>query len=152
MDSSRTTIISTHNIKELSRANSAPKTHHVGGLKRTLKYIQRTKHNILVLRYDGPTDLRIWADSDWRAPRSTTGGVHRWNGVLLESASKTQTVPALSSGEAELISMNDAGKEGRLLQQILEEIEGHEVPIILYCDSNAAIGSAKQWEWERFVT
>ena len=40
--------------------------------------------------------------------------------------------------------MNEAGKEGRFLQQILEEIEGHEVPIILYCDSTAAIGSAKR--------
>ena len=40
--------------------------------------------------------------------------------------------------------MNDAGKEGRFLQQILEEIEGREVPIILYCDSSAAVGSAKR--------
>ena len=133
-----------HTIKELYRGNSAPKTYHVIGLKRTLKYIQRTKHNILVLKYDGPTGLRVWADSDWRAPRSTTGGLHRWNGVLLESASKTQSIPALSSGEAELISMSDDGKEGRFLQQILEEIEGHEVPILLYCDSSAAIGSAKR--------
>ena len=64
--------------------------------------------------------------------------------MLLESTSKTQTVPALSSGEAELISMNDAGKEAKFLQQMLEEIEGHEVPTILYCDSSAAIGRAKR--------
>ena len=64
--------------------------------------------------------------------------------MLLESISKTQTVPALSSGEAELISMNDAGKEAKFLQQMLEDIEGHEVPTILYCDSSAAIGRAKR--------
>ena len=54
---------SAHTIKELSRANSAPKTHHFGGLKRTLKYIQRTKHYVLILRHNGQTGLRIWADS-----------------------------------------------------------------------------------------
>ena len=73
-----------HSIKALARATTAPKTHHVNGLKRTLKYVQRTKHQVLTLRYDGQTGLRIWSDSDRRAPRSTSGAIYRCNGVLLE--------------------------------------------------------------------
>jgi len=133
-----------YSIKELARAVTDPKVHHIVGLKRVLRYLLRTKLCTLVLKCDKEAGLQIWTDSDWRAPRSTSGAVYRWNGVLLEASSKTQCVPALSSGEAELIALNESGKEGRYLQQILEEIEDHPVPITLFCDSNAAIGSAKR--------
>ena len=57
--------------------------------------------------------MTVWSDSNWAAPRSTSGWTIVWNGCILQMASKTRSTPALSSAEAEIVAGCEAAKEGR---------------------------------------
>lgn len=97
-------------IKELARAASKPKPAHITALRRLLKYLRGAGGDVLEItgfKEEVSKGLTVYVDADWKAPRSTSGAVFLWNGVLIETGSKTQPVPALSSAEAEIISMNE---------------------------------------------
>ena len=135
-------------IKELSRKCSRPTQLDVIGLKRCLKYLSGTKGYVFNLTCEdakGRTKaLEVHTDSNWSYPKSTSGCHIVWNGTILMTTSRTQSVPALSSAEAEIIAANDAGKEGIFLQNVLEEATGQKIQIELYCDASAAICFAKR--------
>merc|ERR1712176_1276123 len=71
--------------------------------------------------------------------KATTGIVARWCGVPLLYLSRTQTMPTLSTAEAELQAINQGGREGKYLSQVLEDVLGKKVGITLKTDSSAAI-------------
>ena len=61
----------------------------------------------------------------------------------LKSWSRTMTLIALSSGEAELCAVTRAAAEGLGLQAILEDF-GHTVKVHLHSDATAAIGICRR--------
>ena len=63
-----------------------------------------------------------------------------WGGHLITHWSRTQTVIALSSGEAELNAMLKAASEGLNVKHIMEEV-GYDMGLHLRGDSSASHGT-----------
>ena len=76
-----------------------------------------------------------WASSAGR--KSTSGGTIFFGGVLLQTWSRTQSVVALSSCEAEFLAVGTAVQEGALVQHVLAEL-GATAKLRVYCDSSSA--------------
>jgi len=118
-------------IKELARALHAPCFEDLAKLKHLLRYIKGTLHYRFVLRVtiltplDSFIELEVFVDSDWagcsKTRRSTSGFVIYLFGCPAHFGSKTQAVPALSSGEAELYSIGTGSNEALHLRSFLIE-------------------------------
>ena len=118
-------------------------------LKRCLRYVNGTKNCVFIVgdqkrKTNNDDEVLVWSDSNWMSPKSTSGWMVCWNGMTLMTASKTQSTTALSSAEAEIIAGTEAAKEGRYAANLLSELEGHEVGLVLFCDASAAIGFASR--------
>ena len=93
--------------KELCREMSAPSVGAWRALKKLCRYLKG--HPTIVQRIPFGNEqsgaLDVYVDSDWAGcattRKSTNGGAIVWNGACLKTWSTTQTVVALSSGEAE---------------------------------------------------
>ena len=137
-------------FKELARRCSKPTQWDEHRIKRCLKYVKRTLHDVLEVRIDRectPEKLTIVTDSSWASAvdrRSTSGGAIFWCGILLHSWSKTQPTVAMSSCEAEVIAMTLAVQEGRYLQQVLEEILEKKISLEAHSDASSAISFARR--------
>ena len=89
----------------------------------------------------------MMSDTDFggclRTRRSTSGGVARLGSHIVKCYSKTQSVVALSSAEAELTGLCQAAGEGLGLQAICRDL-GLEVELRVHSDSSAAIGICRR--------
>ena len=93
--------------------------------------------------------IEIYTDSDWAGDipsrRSTSGGILCYGGCVIRTWSTLQKVNALSSAEAEYLSMIKGVQEVMALQTLLGEL-GLKVTITVYTDSSAAKASAEKPE------
>jgi len=111
-------------VCKLSRYLNEPTMAHMSQAKRLLIYLKTTKntgitygrqkhgiigHNIIF----GYADADFASDLDSR--KSTTGWVFMYNGGAISWRSHQQSVTALSTSEAEHMSISDAAKEARSL-------------------------------------
>ena len=80
-------------------------------------------HRDIGLRY-GASDLDLagMSDSDWAVRHSTTGFVFTYALAAVSWGSKKQDSVALSSCEAEIVALSEAGKECVHLSRFLEEL------------------------------
>ena len=89
------------------------------------------------------TKIQVFTDTDWagckRTRRSTTDGCILCENRLIKSWSTTQTLIALSSGEAELYGTVKAGSEGLGVQALLKDL-GIMADVEVLTDASAAIG------------
>ena len=87
----------------------------------------------------GEMKIDAVSDGSWAGTtdcKSTTG-VTVWVGkFLMMSASRTQTVVALSSCEAELMAATVTATEAKLVQNLISEM-GYDLPIELHTDNSA---------------
>ena len=108
-------------------------------LKEKPRIVQRFKFQAL------PTVLTVECDSDFagcqRTRKSTSGFVAMLGAHNISAVCKTQSVIALSSGEAEFYSVGGAVMRALGLRSNLSDL-GVDVRIILYTDSTAAKGTA----------
>jgi len=108
-------------------------------LKEKPRIVQRFKFQAL------PTVLTVECDSDFagcqRTRKSTSGFVAMLGAHNISAVCKTQSVIALSSGEAEFYSVGGAVMRSLGLRSNLSDL-GVDVRIILYTDSTAAKGTA----------
>ena len=129
--------------KELARKVQAPTTQDWQRLKRLLRYAQRTKSWTLFLGQGfcgGDNEVSVLTDASWASSagrKSTSGGTIFFGGVLLQTWSRTQSVVALSSCEAEFLAVGTAVQEGALVQHVLAEL-GVTAKLRVYCDSSSA--------------
>ena len=103
---------------------------HATAAKRVLRYLQGSPCLGIWLGQDNNgshvsrgmvgAEPIVWTDSDWNAPRSTSGGVILVDGPV-RWWSKRQPVPALSSTEAEIIATSEAAREGRAIELQVDE-------------------------------
>ena len=137
-------------VKEIARRASDPGEADWQKLKRLALYLKGKPR--AVVKYDFmksqdadvlAEELVIYTDSDWagcrRTRRSTTGGCALWAGYMVKTWSTTQTLVALSSGEAELYAMVRASAEGLGLQSLLKDI-GFDTVVRVKADASAALG------------
>ena len=94
-------------VKKLATSMSSPTNRNWQELKRLCRYLKGKPR--LVIKYDWQdpiTNITSYSDSDWagdkKTRKSTSGGVITIGSHYIKSWSKSQSVIALSSAEAEL--------------------------------------------------
>lgn len=134
-------------VNLLSRFNGNPGAAHWKAAKRTLRYLSGTKE--LELIYGGShRQLTGFCDADWAGDtdsrKSTTGYLFTMNGGAITWNTKKQATVALSTTEAEFMSMVACIQEGMWLKQLLAELfTTTEENIKIFCDNKGAIDLAK---------
>ena len=137
-------------VSRLSRYTHNPNNEHWNALRRLLKYLKGTMN--LCLHFNKfPAVLEGYCDANWVTDNdevsSTSGYVFTFGGGAVSWKSSKQTCIARSTMESEFIALELAGQEAEWLKNLLGDIPlwGSSVPISLHCDSQAAIGIAKNY-------
>lgn len=112
-------------------------------IKRLLRYVAATLDYGLVCK-SNPTSLVGYCDSDWAGDigdrRSVSGYVVSYGGMIISWGCKKQTTVALSSTEAEYMSISDASKELLWVRALLASIGYPEnSATTLHIDNKSAI-------------
>ncbi|KAG7300019.1 hypothetical protein JYU34_017061 [Plutella xylostella] len=134
----------TYAVNMLSRFNSKPTKEHWIALKRVLRYLKGTSNMKLTYKKN-EENIVGYCDADWASNiedrRSCTGHVFLFQGAAISWASKRQLTVALSSTEAEYMSLTSAVQEALWLGQLHRELwsEQTDQPFIMYCDNQSTI-------------
>ena len=129
-----------------------PQTQHLTAAKRVLRYLSSTPNYGLVysLSPHKPNDIVIvgWCDADWGGDKidrkSTSGNCIFINNNLVSWQTKKQPTVALSSAEAELISLVEIAKDIIFFRDMLTQLNYNIIyPITINVDNQSAIKIAK---------
>ena len=133
----------------VSRFQSNPGVKHWEAVKRIMRYLKGTMDYELCYR-GRSLHLEGYSDADWAGDlderHSTSGYAYLLNNGAISWSSKKQTCVSLSSMEAEYVACAAAVQEAVWLKRFLERlgINGMKKdPILIHCDSEAAIAYAK---------
>ena len=132
----------------LSQFMQKPRTSHLQALQHTLRYIQGTIGQGIILKATDQLFLKAYSDSDWAAcpfsRRSVTGYLIHFGSAPISWKSKKQCTVSKSSSEAEYRAMSQAAAEITWLVRLLEELGVQTLkPVTLYCDNQSAIHIGK---------
>ena len=132
--------------KELCRKMSKPTEEDWQKLKRLGRYlVDKTRWRIIYEYQPRPEDVTISVDTDFagcqRTRKSTSGGVVMHGAHLIKTWSTTQSVIALSSGEAEYYGLVEGASQGLGMRAMLTEL-GVESNVVVQTDASAAKGIA----------
>ena len=131
-----------HAVGVVSRYMSNPGKTHWQAVKWILRYLRGTS-DIGLLFGGSDITLRGYCDSDYAGDRdgrkSISGYVYTLGIGPISWRSKLQSIVALSTTEAELISVVEATKEGLYLLQLLEDLSMMQKTVELFSDSQSAI-------------
>ena len=137
-------------VGKLAQAVEKPQSTHWVAAKRVLRYIQGTiKHGIVFGLESANLTLEGMCDADWAGCRvdrkSTSGYVFKIGGAPVSWCSRKQCAVALSSTEAEYISMSEAAKEAIWLSKVWSHLRKGTVctPVQIQVDNQGAICVAK---------
>lgn len=131
----------------LGQFNNAYGKAHWNAAKRVLRYLKGTKKLGLIYTADS-LSLRGFVDSDWGAcpddRRSYSGFVFLLNGCAISWESRKQRTVALSSTEAEYMSLSDGAKESIYWTSLLKELGFYKlVNTVIYNDNMGALKLAE---------
>lgn len=133
-------------VNAVSRYIQNPGNLHWMAVKRILRYLKGTIGKKLVFNKSLNSLLSGFCDADWASEvdqrRSTTGYVFLMQGAAVSWNSRRQATVALSTTEAEYMSMAAAVQESIWLRQLKNELLGDNGAIMLYCDNKSAIDLA----------
>nr|GEU41149.1 copia protein [Tanacetum cinerariifolium] len=125
----------------------APKTSHLEAVKRIFRYIKGTTH--LGLWYPKGTDIEtvVYADSDYTGDyvdRKSTSGICTFMVCCLKSwFSKKQTALAISTIEAEYVSVKKACQQALWMKQALIDYDVRLDDVPIMCNNKGAIDLSK---------
>lgn len=129
-------------VSRLAQFSNNLKKQHWLTAKRVLRYLAgTTDYGLLFFRADQP--LIGYSDADWGGcaldRQSYSGYVFLLGGATISWKSQKQRTVALSSTEAEYISMTEATKEGLYLRSLLTELGlSRMAATTLYVDNQGA--------------
>ncbi|XP_074304163.1 secreted RxLR effector protein 161-like [Silene latifolia] len=142
-------------VNLLARFSASPTKRHWNGVKHLLRYLQGTQD--LGLFYPRKKDATLigYGDagylSDPQKAKSQTGYVFTYDGTPISWKSTKQTLTAISSNHAELISLlYEASRECIWLRSMIKYIENEcdiktsDHPTIIYEDNTACIAQVKE--------
>lgn len=135
-------------VSALSRYNNNYGRAHWAAVKRVLRYLKGTIDFKLLFIPKQNDEVVGFCDADWASDldkrRSTTGYVFLSQGAAISWTCRRQPTIALSSTEAEFMSMVAAIQEALWLKRFETEmfLEASKT-ILLYCDNQGAISLAK---------
>ena len=135
-------------ISKLSKFMQNPGPKHITGLKRLLRYLQKTKHLGLVYSFDtspnrtgvyGYYDAAHADDIDTR--RSTMAYLFFFEGCAISWHSKLHSYVTTSTNHSEYCAAAKAAAEAKFLEKLFDTIGFGEAvhPIALFSDSQGAI-------------
>ncbi|KAF0709191.1 hypothetical protein AaE_012946 [Aphanomyces astaci] len=134
-----------HAVQRLSCHLHAPRTPHLLGAKRVLRYLSGTKTWGIQFGTGEPT-LGGYCDASWATRpdrRSTTGFLWSFLGGPLMWKSVRQRITALSSCEAEYIAAAEAARESSWLRGLMTDLGVAADTLTLHCDNMSAIATSK---------
>ena len=150
-----------YTVKELSRFLVKPTQAHLAAARRCIMYLHETKDKGLLYSSHGENSnqfslyqKRVWSskpvnkplgysDADWAGEvpgrKSTSGYVFMLNGAAISWSSRTQSVVALSTTEAEYYALCEATKEALHVQKMLAELKqvSAEETVLIFEDNQA---------------
>ena len=134
----------------LSQYMSKPGKQHWVGVKRVLRYLKGTlDYGLLYTATNtGGTTLRGYADADWAGDqttrKSTSGYAFQIGNSTISWRSKRQSIVALSSTEAEYVSLSLATQEATWIRTLLGDMGFmQDGPTTMYEDNQGAIELAR---------
>jgi len=130
--------------KVLSQFMQQPCASHLQALHHTLRYIQRTIGQGILLKASDQITLQAFSNYDWAAypstRRSVTDYIILFGSSPISWKSKKQGTVSPSSSEAKCRAMSQAAAEVTWLIRRLEELGVHSLkPVTLFCDNQSAI-------------
>lgn len=124
---------------------------HWNAVKRIFRYLKNTQQFGIRFKKtnDSTTTVIGYSDANWGGDsaqqcKSTSGYVFYSLGGPISWCSKKQSTVAISSCEAEYLSLSEAVSQGLWISHVLQElgIKSEEKAFVLYCDNNSAIHTA----------
>ena len=137
-----------HAVGVISKFSSSPTEPHLTAAKRVLRYLKGTASLAVKYQKSGNQTLIGYADADWAGDcedrHSTTGNVFLLADGPISWMSKKQTIVALSTSEAEYVSVSAATQEVVWLRRLLEDLQALPVgPTVIMEDNQGAIAIAR---------
>ena len=135
-----------HSVGLVSRYLSNPGKVHWDAVKWIFRYLRGTSRFCLCFGgskhvLEGYADADMDGDIDSR--KSTSGYVFTFSGGAISWQSKLQKCVALSTTEAEYITVVEASKEMLWLKRFLQELGLQQEEYIVFCDSQSAMDLSK---------
>ncbi|UYV60109.1 K02A2.6-like [Cordylochernes scorpioides] len=138
-------------VSQLARYCSKYTRKHWVAAKRILRYLKSSEHLDITYRRTGE-QLCVYSDADWGTNledrKSRSGYVVMFAGAPILWRSSKQTVTALSTMEAEYISLSSSVREVTWIREFLNHLDiPHNMvePTLVWCDNQAAIAHAKSY-------
>ncbi len=126
----------------LSRYLQSPRKVHLVAAKKVLRYLASTKDYVIEYKKTGQ-GLVGYADADYandlKTRRSTTGFIFKFGGAPVTWRSKLQQTVALSTTEAEFMSITEATKDGLWITQVLRDLGINLDKFKVFNDNQGAI-------------
>ena len=137
-------------VGALSEFMSNPGPEHWIGVKRILQYIKGTIDYGLKFKASNANNVELqgYSDADWAGDitsrKSTSGYLFQLGGGIISWRSKRQNIVALSSTEAEYISLTLASQKAIWLRRLLSSIGFKQsTAMTLYEDNQGALGLSR---------
>ena len=139
----------TTSVSMISSYVSNPTKLHWLALKRVLRYVKGSLDDGIVLGGNTPTPVLVgYADSDYAGcldtRRSRTGYTFHLGEGCITWQSKKQATVALSTSEAEFLSLSSATQEVKWLRTLLEELGFQQDIVELNQDNTGCMGMVKK--------
>lgn len=137
-----------HAVSYLSQFNDCYTEVHWKSAKRVLRYLKGMKDLHLTF-LKGGLSITAYADADWARNegdrRSYTGFVFKVGKSVVSWESRKQRTVALSSAEAEYMSLSDACKEALFLRKFLKELFNDNFNVVIFNDNQSALKLCKNY-------
>ena len=136
-----------HSVAVVSRYNSSPTVAHFTAIKRILRYLKGTINLSLQYKVTGQ-EIIGYSDADWandlKNRHSTTGNVFVMAGGAISWLSQKQPTVALSTSEAEYMSLGSATQEAIWLKRLLNDLHAeNQEPIEIREDNQGTIAMTR---------
>lgn len=133
-------------VNRFAQFNNCPSPHNIKQLKAKFKYLKGTRDVGIIYKQSSKLTVQTYSDSDWASDKdsrkSRSGYYVAINGSHVTWSSRKQSIVALSTCEAEFISVCQATQETLFIQNLLQEIGINiDQPIELLCDNQSAIAN-----------
>ncbi|KAK3039791.1 hypothetical protein RJ639_027104 [Escallonia herrerae] len=137
-----------HAVSMVSRYMGNPGKKHWDAVKWIFRYLAgSTNFGVMFDRDGAKGEVSGFVDSDYAGDldsrRSTTGYIFTFYGGPICWKSVLQSTTALSTTEAEYMTLTEAAKEALWLKGLVEELGFKQRGVLLQCDNQSALDLAK---------
>ena len=140
-------------VSSAAKFSAKPGKQHWTAVKRIMRYLKGTVNLGLIFTPHVTGDCVGYSDADWGGDmedrKSTSGYLFQISGGAVSWRSKKQTCVALSTAEAEYITLASATQEAMWLRQLICDlnIDAGLQAIVLFEDNQSAISMSKNTQF-----